>query len=48
VTCSELELELELTQMAQKQMLKAEVYARVLRATQKLKETVVRKSGKVY
>jgi len=36
--CSELELELIQTQMTQKPMLRAEVYARALRASQNRKE----------
>ena len=39
--CAELELELIQTQMTQKPMLRAEVYARALRASQNRKEDSV-------
>jgi hypothetical protein len=41
VSCLELELELIQTQMTQKPMLRAEVYARALRASQNRKEDSV-------
>jgi hypothetical protein len=46
---SELELELELiqTQMTQKPMLRAEVYARALRASQNRKENSVERAGSI-